>query len=121
MQVKRAMHKGVRRVDPDTPIVERARAALREHDTGAIPIGENDRLLGMVTDKDMVCRCVALSLDPLTHARAVMTAGIQFCLQKDELGEAARPMESTAGDQCQQLHDRDFESRSSLTSRRHGP
>ena len=90
MQVKQAMHKGVRWVDADTPIVELARA-MREHDIGAIPIGENDRLVGMVTDRDIVCRCVAAGLDPLTHrARDVMTTGIVFCLERHELDEAAR-------------------------------
>jgi CBS domain-containing protein len=32
---------------------------MREHDIGAIPIGENDRLIGMVTDRDIVCRGLA--------------------------------------------------------------
>ena len=94
MQVKQAMHKGVRRVDPDTPIVELARA-LREHDVGAVPVGENDRLFGMVTEKDIVCPCVAAGLDPPTYrARDVMTAGILFCLERHELEEAARLMEN---------------------------
>jgi CBS domain-containing protein len=94
MQVKRAMHKGVRWVDPDRPIVELARA-MREHDIGAIPIGENERLVGMVTDRDIVCRCVAAGLHPVTRrARDVMSAGIVFCLERHELDEAARLMES---------------------------
>ena len=94
MQVKQGMHKGVRWVDPDTPIVALARA-MREHDIGAIPIGENDRLVGMVTDRNIVCRCLAGGLDPLTQrARDVMTAGIQFCLERHELDEAARLMQN---------------------------
>ena len=94
MKVKQAMHKGVQWVDPDTPIVELARL-MREHDIGAIPIGENDRLVGMVTDRDIVCRCVAAGLDAKTHrARDVMTEGIVFCLERHELDEAARLMES---------------------------
>jgi CBS domain-containing protein len=55
MKVKDAMHKGVDWVSPDTPVTELAKL-MREHDIGAIPIGENDRLIGMVTDRDIVCK-----------------------------------------------------------------
>ncbi|MEE9359607.1 MAG: CBS domain-containing protein, partial [Hyphomicrobium sp.] len=47
MKVKHAMHKGVEWVGPDTPVTELAKL-MRKHDIGAIPIGENDRLIGMV-------------------------------------------------------------------------
>jgi CBS domain-containing protein len=68
---------------------------MREHDIGAIPIGENDRLIGMVTDRDIVCRCIAAGLDPTTAtARDVMTEGIIFCLDNQELDDAARIMEA---------------------------
>ena len=94
MKVKQAMHKGVQWVGPDTPVVELARL-MREHDIGAIPIGENDKLVGMVTDRDIVCRCVAAGLDAKgQRARDVMTEGIVFCLERHELDEAARLMES---------------------------
>jgi len=94
MKVKQAMHKGVTWVDPHTPVEKLARL-MQEHDIGAIPIGENDRLIGMVTDRDIVCRCIAAGLDPSTAtARDVMTEGIVFCLDKQELDEAARIMET---------------------------
>jgi CBS domain-containing protein len=68
---------------------------MREHDIGAIPVGENDRLIGMVTDRDIVCRCIAAGLDPKNAtAREVMTEGIVFCLDKQELDDAARIMET---------------------------
>src|SRR2546428_3995359 len=53
MKVKDVMHKGVDWVSPATPVTELAKL-MREHDIGAIPIGENDRLIGMVTDRDIV-------------------------------------------------------------------
>jgi CBS domain-containing protein len=68
---------------------------MQKHDIGAIPVGENDRLVGMVTDRDIVCRCLATGLDPKTAtARDVMTAGVIFCLDKQELDDAARIMET---------------------------
>jgi CBS domain-containing protein len=94
MKVKQAMHAGVHWMDPDTSVEELA-ALMRDHDIGAIPIGENDRLVGMVTDRDIVCRCIAEGLDSATAtARDVMTRGTIFCRDQEELGDAARIMES---------------------------
>jgi CBS domain-containing protein len=94
MKVKQAMHKGAQWAEPATSITQLARL-MREHDIGAIPIGENDKLVGMVTDRDIVCRCIAKGLDPKTAtAKDVMTAGIIYCLDKQELDDAARLMET---------------------------
>jgi CBS domain-containing protein len=94
MKVKDAMHKGVDWVSPDTPVTALANL-MREHDIGAIPIGENDRLIGMVTDRDIVCKGVAnesLDLGRAT-ARDVMTEGIHCCREDDDLAKAIRHME----------------------------
>ena len=94
MKVKDVMHKGVDWVSPDTPITELAKL-MCDHDIGAIPIGEHDRLVGMVTDRDIVCRAIALGLDPhATPARAVMTEGIICCRERHDLEDAARVMET---------------------------
>jgi CBS domain-containing protein len=58
MKVKDVMHKGVDWVSPNTPVTELAKL-MREHDIGCIPIGEDDRLIGMVTDRDIVCKGLA--------------------------------------------------------------
>jgi len=94
MKVKEAMHKGVEWVSPDTPVIELAKL-MREHDVGAIPIGENDQLIGMVTDRDIVCKGVAKSgFDPdSATARDVMTQGIHCCSDDDDLAKAVRHME----------------------------
>jgi CBS-domain-containing membrane protein len=69
---------------------------MREHDIGAIPIGENDRLIGMVTDRDIVCKGLAQeSFDASrTTARDVMTPGIHCCRDDDDLAKAVRHMEN---------------------------
>jgi CBS domain-containing protein len=94
MKVKDAMHKGVDWVNPDTPILEIARL-MREHDIGAVPIGENDQLVGMVTDRDIVCK--GLAQDGFDAGRAmareVMTSGIHCCREDDDLSKAVRHME----------------------------
>ena len=91
MKVKDAMHKGVDWVSPDTPVTELAKL-MCEHDIGAIPIGENDRLIGMVTDRDIVCKGLAQdSFDARrATARDVMTPGIHCCRDDDDLAKAVR-------------------------------
>jgi CBS domain-containing protein len=94
MKVKEAMHKGVEWVGPDVPVIELARL-MRKHDIGAIPIGENDHIIGMVTDRDIVCKGLAqdgFAPDRAT-ARDVMTPGIHCCSDDDELAKAVRHME----------------------------
>jgi CBS domain-containing protein len=95
MKVKDAMHKGVDWVSPDTPVVDLAKL-MREHDIGAIPIGENDQLVGMVTDRDIVCKGLAQNgFDPSrVTASDVMTSGIHCCREDDDLSEAVRHMET---------------------------
>ena len=95
MKVKDAMHKGVDWVSPDTPVTELAKL-MCDHDIGAIPIGENDRLIGMVTDRDIVCKGLAQkNFDAgRTTARDVMTPGIHCCRDDDDLAKAVRHMEA---------------------------
>jgi CBS domain-containing protein len=94
MKVKDAMHKGADWVGPDTPITELAKL-MCDHDIGAIPIGENDRLIGMVTDRDIGCKGVAQDGFDATAvtAREVMTEGIHCCREDDDLAKAVRHME----------------------------
>jgi CBS domain-containing protein len=92
--VKTAMHKGAEWVGPQTPVTEVAKK-MRELDVGSIPVGENDRLVGMVTDRDIICRGVANGRDisKLT-AGEVMTKGIVYCRDHDSIDEALGIMES---------------------------
>src|SRR5437660_8998922 len=68
---------------------------MRENDIGAIPIGENDRLIGMVTDRDIVCKGLAEDSFDASNATArdVMTPGIHCCRDDDDLAKAVRHME----------------------------
>ena len=95
MKVREAMHRGVEWVDPDTPVMELARL-MRTRDIGAVPIGENDRLIGMVTDRDIVCKGLARDGFDTQRATArdVMTPGIHCCREDDDLLKAVKHMES---------------------------
>jgi CBS domain-containing protein len=94
MKVREAMHRGVEWVAPDTPVTELAKL-MRTHDIGAIPIGEDDRLIGIVTDRDIVCKGLAqegFNAQRAT-ARDVMTPGIHCCREDDDLAKAVKHME----------------------------
>lgn len=94
MKVKDAMHKGVDWVSPDTPITEIAKL-MKGHDVGCIPIGKDDRLIGMVTDRDIVCKGIASKSFDVSRATAqdVMTPGIHCCREEDDLAKAVHHME----------------------------
>jgi CBS domain-containing protein len=93
MDVSKAMHKGVEWRGPETPVAELSKI-MREQDIGAIPIGENDRLIGMVTDRDLALRALDSGRDPNTlKARDVMTKEIVYCRTNEDIGDAIRLME----------------------------
>lgn len=94
MKVHEMMHKGVEWVAPETPIAMLA-TKMMQHDIGAIPVGENDQLIGMVTDRDIIVRAVANGKDisKLT-ARDVMTKGMIYCQDSQDVNDAVRIMES---------------------------
>ena len=92
MKVKDAMHKGVTWVNPTMSLSKIARK-MRAQDIGAIPVGENDRLIGMVTDRDICCRGMSNGRDAskLT-ARDVMTKPIVYCKADQTVETAFRIM-----------------------------
>jgi CBS domain-containing protein len=93
MKVKEVMHRGVTWVEPSTPIREIAQM-MRDGDFGSVPVGENDRLVGIVTDRDIICRGLADSVDcNILTAGDVMSKPIIYCRADDELDYAIRIME----------------------------
>ena len=94
MKVKDAMHVGAFWVGPGISLTDIAKL-MEKNDIGAVPIGENDRLVGMVTDRDIVCRGLAKENFDVRRATArdVMTSGIHCCKEDDDLTKAAQHME----------------------------
>ncbi len=79
MDIERAMHPKASWASADTSVQEVARMMAKD-DIGAVPIGKDDKLIGMLTDRDIALRVVAKGLDPAkTKAKAVMTEGIVWC------------------------------------------
>jgi CBS domain-containing protein len=90
-RVSDVMTSDVRIASPNQTIREAA-SAMAEADVGSLPVGENDRLVGMITDRDIVLRAVAQGRDPKTPIRDVMTDHIEYCFEDDDVGSAAETM-----------------------------
>ena len=93
MDVSRAMHAHADWVSADTPVSEVARM-MKKDDIGAVPVGKNDKLIGMITDRDIALRVVAEGRDPAkTTAEEVMTKGIIYCQTHETVEDAIHLME----------------------------
>ena len=91
MNIADAMTRTVELIDPNTT-VETAARMMRDDDVGALPVGENDRLVGMVTDRDIAVRGVADSKGVGTTVRDVMSEGVNYCFEDESLARAAEVM-----------------------------
>lgn len=91
MQVSNAMSTDVRIASPGQSIRDAARM-MAEIDAGTLPVGENDRLVGMITDRDIAIRAVAAGKDPTTKVGEVMSAEVKYCFDSDDLEEVAQNM-----------------------------
>ena len=92
MQIKEIMTSDPELIDPDASI-RKAAKRMRDEDIGALPVGENDRLIGMVTDRDIAVRGVAEDRAPeTTTVRDVMSEKVYYCFEDDDVEDAARCM-----------------------------
>ena len=91
MLVSEAMSRDVRVANPQQRISEAAKV-MAEIDAGALPVGENDRLIGMITDRDIAVRAVAAGKGPETLVREVMTAEVKYCFEDEDLVHVSKNM-----------------------------
>jgi len=93
MQIKEIMTPNVEYIHPETTIREAA-SKMKSLDIGILPIEENDRLVGMITDRDIVIRSCAEGHDPKTHnVSEVMTKKVVYCFEDDTIEHVADVME----------------------------
>ena len=91
MKIKEAMTKDVVIANPEQTLGDAARM-MAERDTGVLPVGEEDRLVGMITDRDIVIRAVARDLPPDTPLREVMSKEVLYCFQDEDVEHVAGNM-----------------------------
>ncbi|HEY0335520.1 MAG TPA: CBS domain-containing protein [Stenotrophomonas sp.] len=89
------MSRDVHTVRPDQSLSEAAEA-MRKLNIGSLPVRENDRLIGMLTDRDIVVRAVADGDIDSRSVRDVMSPSVKYCYASDEVGAIAQNMASLA-------------------------
>jgi len=91
MQVREAMSDDVRIANPNQTIREAA-TLMAKIDAGILPVGDNDRLVGMISDRDIAVRAIALGKGPDTPVREVMSEDVKYCFEEDDIDDVAQNM-----------------------------
>jgi CBS domain-containing protein len=92
MQIKEVMTRGVEVIRPEDTLQEAARK-MKTIDVGPLPVCDGERLVGMITDRDIIVRATAEGRDPkTTPVKEAMTPGIVYVYEDQDLEEAARVM-----------------------------
>ncbi len=91
MKVRECMTSDVQIADPEQTIRDAARV-MASLDAGVLPVGENDRLVGMITDRDIAIRGVAEGKGPDTKIRDVMSREVKYCFEHEDIDDVLRNM-----------------------------
>jgi predicted transcriptional regulator len=91
MRVAEAMTRGVFIINPDE-MIQKAATALAGIDAGVMPVGNNDWLVGMISERDIAIRGVAEGNGPNTKVRNVMATEIKYCFDDPGVEDATRNM-----------------------------
>lgn len=89
--IKELMSKDVQVISPDETIQDAAQKMLKGN-FGMMPVGENDRMIGSISDRDIVIRAVAVGKGASTKVREVMTEGIFWTYEDDSVADVAKRM-----------------------------
>jgi len=91
MQVSEVMTREVCVISPDDTI-ERAAQLMGQIDAGILPVRENDRLIGMITDRDIAVRGVAEGCGPNAKVRDIMSQEVKYCFDDAEADDVLENM-----------------------------
>ena len=91
MKISKLMTRNVRTLEPERSIREAA-TLMADIDSGALLINEGDRLIGMITDRDIAVRAVAAGLDGNTPVRQVMSSNVRYCFDDEDVEHVAANM-----------------------------
>jgi CBS domain-containing protein len=91
MQVSSVMSRDVQTIAPDQTL-QHAASAMRRLDAGVLPVEENDKLIGMITDRDIAIRGVADGMGPDAKVRDAMTYEVKYCFEDEDIDHVAENM-----------------------------
>jgi CBS domain-containing protein len=93
MKVKEIMTSPFEKINYDSSICE-ASELMRSSDVGILPVEKNGKIVGIVTDRDLIVRAIAQHLDPEdTPVSKVMTSDVTFCYDDEEIEDAEKKLE----------------------------
>ena len=90
-QLKDLMSRDVQVISPDLTIRDAAKK-MRDGDFGMLPVGEDDRMIGTISDRDIAIRAVAEGKDASTKVRDVMSEGVSWAYEDDSVEQAVKIM-----------------------------
>ena len=91
MKIRDIMTREVHVAGPGQSIRDAAKI-MAQYDAGALPVGDDDRLLGIITDRDIAVRAVAQGKSPDTPVRDVMSREVLYCFEDEEVEHVTRNM-----------------------------
>ncbi len=91
MKVGEIMSHDVEVVSPDDTI-QHAAFMMARIDAGVLPVGENDKLIGMITDRDIAVRAVGQGREPGTRVREVMSPEVKYCFEDEDIAHVSSNM-----------------------------
>jgi CBS domain-containing protein len=91
MQIANIMSRDVQFIGPDTTLREAA-LHMRKIDAGALPVADNDKLIGILTDRDIAIRGIAAGKGPDAKVRDAMSREIRYCYEDEDVAHVAQNM-----------------------------
>jgi CBS domain-containing protein len=91
MLVREAMTRNVHIASPDQTLIEAARL-MADQDIGCLPVGDDSRLVGMLTDRDIVVRALAQGRDGQSLVAEVMSRNVKYCFDDEDMNEVLTHM-----------------------------
>jgi CBS domain-containing protein len=91
MQISNIMSRDVQIIGPDQTLREAA-AAMKKLDSGVLPVGEKDQLVGMITDRDIAIRGIAEGKGPDAKVRDAMSREVKYCFEDEDVDHIVENM-----------------------------
>ncbi|MCK1715065.1 MULTISPECIES: CBS domain-containing protein [unclassified Bradyrhizobium] len=91
MKISEVMTRDAKIVSP-TDTLQQAAKLMKACDCGVLPVGERDRLVGMITDRDIAVRCIAEGKGPDCKVRDAMTQEVRYCFEDEDTSHVCANM-----------------------------
>ena len=91
MKIAKIMSRDVQFIKPDTALREAA-SLMKKIDAGCLPVAEHDKLVGMITDRDIAVRGMAEGKGPEAKVGEVMSHEIRYCFEDEDVAHVAENM-----------------------------